>query len=173
MLTDGLVMGSNEKIEDALYSAAQVMLEQTFNSDMLYINDVLDNKTVNVLMLANIAANENLTAADKQELQKAFSHVLNEKEFNAILRADKTTLNEIVEAAKELNTLAEEDELNTRITLENDDELEDAAYVASRIKELKKYIEDEIQSIFRTADKQVDKTKQIEKTKTKEMTIDF
>ena len=173
MLINNLVMSDNEKIEDALYSAAQIMLEQKFNSDMLYINDVLDSKTVDILMLANIVANENLSTADKQALQKAFSHVLNEKEFNAILKSDKATLKDIIEAAKELNTLAEENELDTHITLADEVEHENAAYAVTRARELKGYIEDEIQSILKTADKQIDKTMNRQKEKKKEMTIDF
>jgi len=165
MNTEKLYADYNYEIVDNAYAT----LEERFNDNMLHIGDVLAEKVVDTLAIAAVATTFRVDNETKQMLTEAFGSTLNENEINKILSADKQTLNEMLDAAKQLNTLLREDDLNTRITLSSD-ELQEAAHTKERIREITSFIEQQTQRITNTTSAPEQKTAQKER---KHDIIDF
>jgi len=147
----------NYEVVDNAYAT----LEEKFNDNMLHINDVLAEKVVDTLAIAAVAVTFTIDSETKQMLAEAFKSTLSKDEINKILTSDKQTLDEMLNAAKQLNTLLREDDLNTRITLKAG-ELDDAEYTKERIRELTNHIEQQTQRItnVESAPEQKQQTKQ-------------
>jgi len=147
---------------------AYIALEEKFG-DMLHINEVLAEKTVDTLAIAAVTITFKMDNETKQMLSEAFKSTLSENEINKILSTDKQILDNILDAAKQLNVLLKENDLNTRITL-TAGELEDAEYTKDRIRELTNYIEQQTRTITNVESAPTQKTVQKER---KHDTIDF
>jgi len=155
----------NYEIVDNAYA----VLEERFGDNMLYINDVFGEKTLDTLAIAAVVTTFKVDNETRQMLTEAFRSTLNKDEINKILTTNKQTLNEMLDAAKQLNTLLRENELNTRITL-SAGELDDAEYTKDKIREITNYIEQQTQRITNTTS--VQQQKQQTKQKSHD-TIDF
>jgi len=127
---------------------AYITLEEKFG-DMLHIGDVLNEKTLDTLAIAAVTITFKMDNETKQMLTEAFKSTLNKDEISKILSSDKQILNEMLNAAKQLNVLLREDDLNTRITL-SAGELEDAEHTKDRIRELTNHIDQQTQRIINT-----------------------
>jgi len=130
-------------------------------------SEVLSDKAVDVLAVANIATTFTIDNETKQILTQVFTDTLNETEINKILTTDKQTLNNMLNAAKQLNEYVKDD--NMRISYANDTELENAAYTKQQISELTNYIEQQTQQITRES---APEQKAVQKER-KHNTIDF
>ena len=129
--------------------------------------EVLSDKAVDVLAIANVAVTFTIDSETKQMLTAVFNDTLNADEINKILSTDKQVLNEMINAAKQLNEYVKDD--NMRISYADDTELENAAYTKQQIAELTNYIEQQTQQITKeSAPEQKQQTKE-----RKHNTIDF
>ena len=154
----------NDIIDDARSDAYEVLTKKCGQ----YFDEKLTDKAVDTLAVAAVAVAYSINNETKQILAEAFNDTLNADEINKILTTDKQTLNEMLNAAKQLDELVKEDTLNESIGMDAD-ELRDAAYTKERIEELTNYIEQQTQQITaESAPQQKQQTKE-----RKHNTIDF